>query len=459
MSLGQLIGPELQTLLEDSPGEVRELLDDIHPEDIADIVEGMDDVAAHRALMELPTDYAAQVFERLEDDRQEALARQMGVQDLAEIAVEMDADDRADFYSVLPPPMQQRLLSQLELSDPEAAEDVQDLRRWEETTAGGLMTTDYLSVRPGMTMGDARKHIRELADGVETVDSIFVTTDDEKLVGLVTMRRMLLTPAETGVDEVMIHNVKSVPPELDQEEVARKIAKYDLATLPVVDGSGHLLGVITADDVLDVLNEEQSEDVHKMGAVEPIRDGYFETSYFLFLRKRAPWLVVLFLGGFLTTQTMQTFKHELATVTQLAFYLPLLISAGGNSGSQSSTLVIRGLAVGDIATLDWWRVLSREALQGATLGTLLAVLGVGRSWFFGDGPEFALLVGATIIAIVVLGCVIGALAPILLHWVGVDPATSSTPFIATVVDVMGILVYLTLAHVLLSSLGGGLAPG
>jgi magnesium transporter len=230
------------------------------------------------------------------------------------------------------------------------------------------------------------------------------------------------------------------------------LAKYDLTALPVVSEAGELLGVITADDVLDVLTEEQSEDVQKMGAMQPFRDSYLDIAFWPFLSRRAPWLLVLFVGGFLTTQTMQAFEHELSVMTQLSFYLPLLVSAGGNSGSQSSTLVIRALAVGDIREADWMRVLSKEGLQGATLGLMLAVLGVGRALIAGDSPEFAGLVGATIIVIVVMGCIIGAMTPLLLSRLKIDPATSSTPFIATLVDVAGIVVYLSLARLLLTQL-------
>jgi magnesium transporter len=268
---------------------------------------------------------------------------------------------------------------------------------------------------------------------------------------------MVLSGPFDLVSEVMARNPKSVPPELDQEEVARVLAKYDLSTLAVVAEGGSLIGVITADDVLDVLTEEQSEDVHKMGAVEPIRDGYFDTRFQTFLRKRAPWLVVLFFGGFMTTYAMRSFAAELAAVTTLSYYLPLLIAAGGNSGAQSSTLIIRALAVGDVESADWWRVLWRETMQGLTLGGMLAVLGMSRAILAGDGAAFAILVGTTIILVVLAGCVIGAMIPLLLHRVRIDPATSSTPFIASLVDVMGILVYLSLAQVLLSALSGAKA--
>ena len=211
-----------------------------------------------------------------------------------------------------------------------------------------------------------------------------------------------------------------------------------------------MLGLITSDDILDVMAEEQAEDVQKMGAIEPIAEGYFDASIGVYIKKRAPWLLVLFLGGFFTTTALKSFDRVLVAVTQLAFYIPLLVSAGGNSGSQSSTLVIRGLAVGDIHTRDWWKVFLRELAQGLALGSLLALLGVLRVALAGDGVVFALLIACTILGIVVMGCVVGGMLPIVLHRFGIDPATSSNPFIATLVDVFGIVIYLTLAQWLLS---------
>ncbi len=458
MRLAQLIGPELRTLIEENPAEVRELLDEIHPEDLADIVDDLGRERAGELLMELPRDYAAQVFERLDEDRQEELAQTLGAHTTAELAVEMDADDRADFLSVIPSDLSDPILREIEVRDPEAAEEVQELQQWPETSAGGLMTTDYIGIRLEMTIGQAIEVLRQSAEDAETIDVLFVTDAREHLLGVLPLKRMLLASPQDRVPDVMSQHIISVPPELDQEDVASKLAKYDLSALPVVANSGELLGVITADDILDVLTEEQNEDVHKMAAVGPLRDGYFDTTFFEFLGKRAPWLFVLFIGGFLTTQTLAAFELELASVTQLAIYLPLLISAGGNSGSQSSTLIIRGLAVGDIEVRDWWKVLLREALQGVTLGALLAALGVGRSWLAGDGLEFAIMVGATIVSIVILGCVLGGMMPILLHRLGIDPATSSAPFIASVVDVLGIVVYLTFARMMLEALAAA-APG
>jgi magnesium transporter len=250
---------------------------------------------------------------------------------------------------------------------------------------------------------------------------------------------------------VLATNVISVPPELDQEEVAKVLAKYDLGVLPVVDEKGEMLGVITSDDILDVIAAEQAEDVQKMGAIAPSHEGYFDSSIGMYIKRRAPWLVVLFVGGFFTTTAMRSYNDVLAAITSLAFYVPLLVSAGGNSGSQSSTLVIRGLAVGDIQAGDWLRVLLRELAQGFVLGMILAALGVGRVLLAGDGPEFAVVVALTLTGIVMMGCVVGGMMPILLYRLGMDPATSSNPFIATLVDVVGIIIYLSLAELVLGA--------
>jgi magnesium transporter len=446
MRLARLIGPELETLLREDPGEVRELLDEIHPEDLADVVNEFDDQRATDLLTELPPEYAAQVFERLEEDRQQVLAARMGLRSTVRIAQEMDADERADFFSILPPDFVTPLLEGLEKVDPEAAEDVEELVRWPETSAGGLMTTDFITLGPDIAIADAIEEVRRNAERAETLDVVYVTSEGDRLLGYLSLRNILLARPDDRVRDVMHTNLISVPPELDQEEVAREIAKYDLTTLPVVSQQNEILGVITADDILDVIHEEQNEDVHKMAAVQPIEEGYLEASITTYVRKRAPWLLILFASGFFTTTAMEAFDEVLRSITQLAYYVPLLIAAGGNSGSQSSTLIIRGLALGDIELGDWWRILLRELAQGLVLGLLLAALGVLRVAIAGDGFDIGLTIGLTIIAIVVTGCVVGGMMPIVLRRFGLDPATSSTPFIATLVDVLGIVVYLSLAR-------------
>jgi magnesium transporter len=269
------------------------------------------------------------------------------------------------------------------------------------------------------------------------------------------LRQLLMSPPSQPVAEIMNSNIVSVPPDMPQEEVARTFARYDFQALPVVDDAQRMLGVITPDDVIDVVAEEADLDAQKMAAVAPLENPYFAVPFWTYFRKRAPWLLVLFVGGFFTTTTMEAFGPVLRAMTHLAFYIPLLISAGGNSGSQSATMIIRGLAVGEIHSTDWWKVALRETMQGLLLGTMLALAGVLRALLGGDGLGMSFLVGSTIVAIVIMGCLVGSMMPLLLHRIGVDPATSSTPFVASLVDVLGIVVYLGLARLLLMGLDVG----
>jgi magnesium transporter len=443
--------PSLDQLLDEDPITIRRQLNDVHPEDIADLIRNATLDQAAEVIGRLPAEYAAQIFERLEQDRQEELAGKIGIEPLAQLTLEMSADDRVDFLSLVPDAMGKSLRRRIEEEDPDVLEEVEALTQWPETSAGGLMTTDYISISSRLKIRDAIDALRRHANEAEAIDALFVKAPDQTLAGVLSLRRMLLGEPGEAIESVMNHNVISVPPQLDQEEVARKLAKYDLNVMPVVNERGRILGVITADDVLDVLTAEQTEDVQKMGAIEPLRDDYFSTSFRVLLRKRAPWLCVLFVGGLLTTHTLQAYEGALSSMTQLSFYLPLLISAGGNSGAQSSTLMIRGLAVGNVRSGDWARVLGREVLQGVVLGVLLSGVAVGRAFMEGDSPQFALLIGLTVVSIVVMGCIAGAMTPLALHRAKVDPATSSTPFISTMVDVLGIVIYLTLAQLLLGA--------
>src|SRR5688572_8319767 len=418
MRLAHLIGPDLLTLVQEAPDQLSELLDEIHPEDISDVVLEFSDEQAVSLLTLLPAGYAAQVLSRLPEDRQEQLAERMGAGSVARIATQMGADDRADFFSILPPSVGEPAFEELELLNPEAAEEVEELTRWPEKTAGGLMTTDYISVGPNVRIDEAIDTIRKNASAAESLEVIYVVDTDHRLLGFLKLRNLLTSQPDERARDVMLENVIAVPPELDQEEVAKVLAKYDLHTLPVMDKDRHMLGVITSDDIMDVLAEEQAEDVQKMGAIAPIAEGYFDASVGVYIKKRAPWLLVLFIGGFFTTSALKAYDEVLSAVAQLAFYVPLLISAGGNSGSQSSTLVIRGLAVGDITMRDWWRVLGREVIQGLVLGFLLALLGVIRVMLAGDGWGLASVIAPTIMCIVLMGCVVGGMLPILLHRVG-----------------------------------------
>jgi len=450
MRVAIAIVPEVRQLLAEDPSELRALLEEMHEEDIADLVNLLEEDEAAKLLKSLTAEDAAQIFERLDEETQETLVGTIGVDQIASIVSEMSADERTDFIEGLPDQVGENLLESLEKVDPEAAAEVEQLAKWPEDSAGGLMTTDYVSITEDLTVNATIERIRGAADKAETVYYVYVLTEKHRLLGVASLRDLLLAAPSTLMKEVMTENVVTVSPETDQEEVARMMAKYDFYALPVLGADRKLLGVITVDDVMDVLTQEQNEDAQKQGGIEPTDESYFQTAFWTFVRKRFVWLAVIFVGEFFTGSAMRHYDHVITAVAKLSYYVPLLISTGGNSGSQSSTLIIRGLATGDIKLGDWWRILVREMGQGLVLGVALALIGMGRVWLWGDGFRVTLTIGATLVAICVMGCTVGSMFPLLLRRVGLDPATSSAPFIASLVDVLGILVYFKIASWLLA---------
>ncbi len=451
MRVAVAIAPEVRQLLREDPSELGSALAEYHDEDIADLMELLGEDEAAQILRALEAKDAATIFERLDEDTQEAMVEQLGVEQIAPIVSEMAADDRTDLIEALPEDMGDTLMMTLTKVAPEAAAEVEELKQWPEDSAGGLMTTDYVSVPQHLKVADVIERIREVGSDAEMVYYVYVVSDSHRLLGVASLRDLLLASPSTKLSEVMTENVFSVAPETDQEEVARAMAKYDFAALPVLRADRKLLGVITVDDVMDVLTQEQTEDVQRLGAVAPIEDSYFQTGFWTFIKKRGPWLAVLFVGEIFTGNALRHYDKVIEAVAKLSFYVPLLISAGGNSGSQSASLIIRGLAVGDIKSSDWSRVFVRELGQGLVLGLMLAVIGMVRVAMWRDGTGFMFTVGATLVVIPLMGCTVGAMLPILLKRIGLDPATSSTPFIATLIDVLGIIVYFNVAQFFLAS--------
>lgn len=452
MRLASLIGPDIKQILKEDPDQVRELFDEIHAEDLADIVSELEPDEAAELLARLPVGEAADIFERLDDHEQEEIVATMPPESVAHIASEMETDERADLFSALPDDVGDKLLETLEKVDPEAAEEVREIEKWPDTSAGHMMTTSYVTLSPTMSVAAALAAVRARAkEQNEFVYNAYVL-DGDTLVGVISVRDLIVNEPADIVADIMRTNVISTLPTADQEDVARKMAKYDLNAMPVVDEKGHILGIITIDDVIDVLVAEQTEDVQKIGGVEPLDVPYFQTSFVTFIKKRAGWLIALFLGEFLTTSALRHYDAVFTVIHGAAFYIPLLISAGGNSGSQSSTLVIRGLAINEIRPRDWLRIFAREAAMGIVLGSILGVIGFGRVLMYGDQSiRFAFTVAFTLIGICVSGCTVGAMIPLLLKRLGVDPATSSTPFIASLVDVLGIIVFVQIAKVVMAA--------
>ncbi|MFK7990454.1 MAG: magnesium transporter [Sandaracinaceae bacterium] len=455
MRLAILLGPDLKETLQSDPEALRDALEEFHPEDIAEIVEelDLDDITA--LFRALPEDFGAEVYERLPSETQTDILEKLSVGEAAELLVELSPDDLVDVVQELQEEREdlaEELLEHLEEHEPEVAEEFRELSVYEEDVAGGLMTPEFVGLSPDTKIWQAIEEVRRLSieEEVETISYIYVVFA-QKLVGVVSLRDLILKDPGQVLADVMMENVVSVRAEDDQELVANTIAKYDFAAIPVLDGQGNMLGVVTVDDVVDVVIEEATEDAHMMGAVGPIDDGYLDVSLLEMFRSRAPWLVVLFLGGFLTATVMEQFEGQLAAVVQLAVFVPLIISSGGNAGSQSASLVIRALAVGDVEPKHWLRVLGRESVTSVSLGLVVGVLGFGRAFFASDTQAIPLAatVASATLAVVVVGSLVGSLLPLGIQRVGLDPAVSSTPFVASVVDVVGLLLYLSIAGALM----------
>ena len=459
MRLATLLGPDLKQLLKDDPDQARLLLDELHAEDIADLVSELEPDEAAKLLEHLPAEDAAPIFERLEEHEQEELVEQMAPESVALIASEMEPDDRADLFSALPEDVGDELMRTLERVDPEAAQDVRDIEKYADTAAGHLMTTKFVSVPSKATVADALAAVRAFVkDNEESPLYNVYVLDNDRLFGIISLRELVANEPGDRVDALSLTNIISAPPDMDQEEVARCMAKYDLAAMPVIDSAGDLLGIITIDDIIDVLTQEQTEDVQRIGGVEPLDVPYFQTSFLEFIKKRGIWLVVLFGEEFFTQTALRFYDPVFEAIKGASYYVPLLISTGGNSGSQSSTLVIRGLAIGEIKPRDWWRILVREAGMGLVLGLMLGSIGFLRVLMYKDQHiPFALTVAGTLVGIVMTGCTVGSMTPLILKRFGVDPATSSTPFIASLVDVLGIIIFVHVAKIIMADviLAGG----
>ena len=364
-------------------------------------------------------------------------------------------DDAADVIQEAPEEERPRLI---ELLDPVARREVTALLAYAEDAAGGLMSPRFARLRPEMTVDEAIRYLRRQArEQAETIYYAYVLDPGQKLVGVVSFRDLLTAPPDRRIADLMKRDVVSVPDTLDQEAVARIMAREDVNAIPVVDGQGRMQGIVTVDDVVDVVQQEATEDIQKIGGTEALDQPYLQTGLPEMIRKRAVWLALLFVGEMLTATAMAGFEDEIARAIVLAVFIPLIISSGGNAGSQASTLVIRAMALGEVNVGDALRVARREVLAGLALGTILAFIGVVRIFvwqgLFGTygpkTPHLAVTVGTAVVAVVMWGTLAGAMLPLAIRRMGFDPASASAPFIATLVDVSGIVIYFTAARLIL----------
>jgi magnesium transporter len=346
----------------------------------------------------------------------------------------------------------------LALLDDAARKEVVALLAYAEDDAGGLMNPRYARLRPEMSLDEAASYLRRQArEHAETLYYVYVLDADQKLLGVITFRDLFMAPGDRKVRDIMQTDVVTAAEEMDQEALSQLFVEHDFIAIPVVDRQGRMKGIVTVDDIVDVVQEEATEDIQKIGGMSALDVPYLDASFWTVLKKRAGWLSVLFIGEMFTATAMGHFEHEIARAVVLALFVPLIISSGGNSGSQASTLVIRAMALGELRLRDWWRVVRRELAAGVSLGTILATIGLVRilAWqglfgMYGDHYFLiALTVSMSLVGCVMFGTLTGSMLPLLFHRLGFDPASASAPFVATLVDVSGIVIYFTVASVIL----------
>jgi magnesium transporter len=440
--------------LDESFVGIGEVVAELQPADIADLVNQLTRQEAASVMSMLPVARAIEVFDQPTLNRRAAILEEIEPSRGAQILDGLSADERAFVVRGMGDFARRRLLPKL---SPDVRTEVERLLQYPSHSAGGIMTTEFVRLEPAWTVGECLKHIRAVAREKESIYACYVMEPGTaRLLGSVSLRDLVMAELQQPVERVMRRKPITVTALEDQEAVAAKIAKYNLLAVPVLEKDGSVVGFVTVDDVVDVLIEEGTEDALKMGAVEPgaLDEPYATSPFWSLVKKRAVWLLVLFLSEMLTATAMGRFEEEIARAVVLALFVPLIISSGGNSGSQAASLIIRALAVGDLRLADWWRVMRREVFSGLVLGAVLGLVGFLRIsiWSLFDphlyGPHW-LLVAATIwvslIGVVLWGTVAGSMLPLLLKRAGLDPAVSSAPFVATLVDVTGIVIYFEVA--------------
>jgi magnesium transporter len=426
-----------------TPAELYDAWPLLSPEERVEGFEFLQRGDADSFFLQLSTRDRAQLLMSLPIGERRLWLRQLAPDDAADVIQESPADERENLLSLL---------------DDATRREIKGLLDYAEDKAGGLMNTRYSRLRADMTVDEAISYLRRDARSREkTVYYVYVVDAEEHLLGVVSFRDLIVAPGDKPVAEVMREEVISAPDDLDQEALSRLFMRHHLLMMPIVDGEGRIKGVVNVNDIVDVVQEEATEDMQKLGGVASLDEPYLEVPLLRMIRKRAGWLAALFLGEMLTATAMGRYEAEIARAVVLALFVPLIISSGGNSGSQATTLVIRAMALGEIGLRDWWRVIRREVATGLSLGGILAGIGLVRIllWqgLFGAYGEHYFLIGLTVafslVGVVLWGSVAGSILPFILRGLGFDPASASAPFVATLVDVTGLVIYFSVAAFIL----------
>ncbi|WP_375055744.1 magnesium transporter [Zobellella sp. DQSA1] len=420
---------------------ITHLIAELQPADLADFLTQENPASALDLLRHHPLPEQADTFGYLEQERQLSLARLMPERELAALMARMHADERADLFNQLPEPRQEAILRHMARGQ---REDVRRLASYREGTAGALMTTDYVTVPELANVAEALALVRQTAPDAETIYQLYVLDDRRRLVGTLSLRELILNSPASGIRSLMTTELVLAEVELPQEEVARLISRYDLLALPVVDAEQRLVGIVTYDDAMDVAEEEATEDIHKGGTIGKLEGGLRHASLFTLYRKRIVWLLLLVFANLFSGAGIAHFEETIEAYIVLVFFLPLLIDSGGNAGSQAATLMVRGIATGDVRLVDWGSLLGREMIVAAGLGLTMA-LAVSLLGAFRGGTDIALVVSLSMLVIVMVGSLIGMGLPFILNRLGWDPATASAPLVTTIADASGVLIYFSIA--------------
>lgn len=440
--------------------EVKLIFETAEPNEIAESLNNNKETLSEDTLIVeklftiVPLEKQVRIFEHLDYEIQLIVLDHFPPIHVSQILNELPPDDRTQLFSKAPKELVGKWLSLLSIRE---RKDALKLLQYPEDSIGRLMTTDFIAVNPNWTCEKSIQFIRDYGLNSETINFLYVVDDKNKLIDDLKIREVLLADPSTTIREICDTRFSSLDANSDQETAIKVFKETDRYALPVTDYDGILLGIVTIDDLLDIIEREDTEDIQKLGGSEALEDPYFSTKLNLLIRKRAGWLIVLFIGEMLTATAMSFFEDEIAKAVVLALFIPLIISSGGNSGSQAATIITRALAIGEVKLTDWLKVFKRELISGIALGATLGIIGLLRvvvwSFFFNTYGEHSFLLGLTIgltlLGIVLWGTITGSMLPIILKKLGFDPAVSSAPFVATIVDVTGIVIYFSLAFLIL----------
>ncbi len=431
-------------LAENNSAELREFCNALHPARTVEFVDGLTVPEWWEVLRHAEPSVRSEIFSYFDPEKQISAIESMDRQDVASLLADLAADDRVDLLNLVDPAVVAELMP---LIPADERREVLRLQSYAEGTAGAVMTTEFARVTEDETVREALEDVGRQAEALETIYYLYVLDEEKHLRGIVSARQLVSAMGKAGlrIRDLCERAVVSADVDEDQEEVARKVAQYDLLAIPIVDHEHHMLGIVTHDDVIDVMREEAMEDAHLRGGIEPLETGYLETSLLSLAWKRGVWLTIFFFGALLTAFMLREYEGTIAEVAWLVIFIPLVISSGGNTGNQSATLVITALSTGNVKLSDTRRVVMRELAMGLLLGGFLALIGFFMGWLLTPQIMGAVAVGATLWLVVICGACAGSALPLVFRRLGLDPALMSTPFVACLIDILGILIYIEVA--------------